>query len=338
LKILQAPNFEKFRDVFKAKLEKIFLVPANTFDNVEGKFPIGFYIWNTQIHEIFTEAVGDVYERDGNFLTTKTLRSYAGYKTLTDWMISTRNRPNEMIIGFNQYQGYDFQNASKNRIETTKEQIPHPRGTYVTSCNLIESCIYIAVRHVIEATWLNDRDQFLYPHDSWKDDKQFQSDCLAYTLFNNNIRSQFGANHWIPYTEYEVGAKDSFESHFMSDFIHGKWGASSVVSEPTLFGPRETPKPAIGGTQPIEFSAAAQAVLDAGRELWRYYHQQPEVNVNASFYDIREYFQGRNDKGVMNTDSADVHYMQLLHRLRETLHTLSEQIVPKVYEHGFLLR
>ncbi len=42
LKILQAPNFEEFRNVFKAKLEKSFLVPANTFDNVKGKFPIGF--------------------------------------------------------------------------------------------------------------------------------------------------------------------------------------------------------------------------------------------------------------------------------------------------------
>ncbi|MEZ4724887.1 MAG: hypothetical protein R2863_09565 [Candidatus Kapaibacterium sp.] len=45
-----------------------------------------------------------------------------------------------------------------------------------------------------------------------------------------------------------------------------------------------------------EFSEEATAVFDAGRELWKYYHSQPNVNVNASLYDIREYFQGRNEK------------------------------------------
>ena len=42
LKILQSANFEQFRECFLAKLEKIFIVPGNTFDNVRGDFPIGF--------------------------------------------------------------------------------------------------------------------------------------------------------------------------------------------------------------------------------------------------------------------------------------------------------
>jgi hypothetical protein len=36
LKVLQAPNFEQFRNSFQAKLERLFLVPANSFDNVSG--------------------------------------------------------------------------------------------------------------------------------------------------------------------------------------------------------------------------------------------------------------------------------------------------------------
>jgi hypothetical protein len=48
-----------------------------------------------------------------------------------------------------------------------------------------------------------------------------------------------------------------------------------------------------------------QNVFDAGCELWRYYHSQNDCNVNASLYDIREYFQERNDndndKGKMNS-------------------------------------
>ncbi|RZL45112.1 MAG: hypothetical protein EOP00_18170, partial [Pedobacter sp.] len=59
LKILQAPNFSDFRGFFRAKLEKFFVVPADTFDNVKGKFPIGFFIWNTSEKEEFIELKSD---------------------------------------------------------------------------------------------------------------------------------------------------------------------------------------------------------------------------------------------------------------------------------------
>ena len=65
------------------------------------------------------------------------------------------------------------------------------------SFNLIEFCIYFSVRYCIEATWLNDRDQFLYPNDGWKNDLEFQSDCLTFTLFHgqNRVTSKDGTNH-----------------------------------------------------------------------------------------------------------------------------------------------
>ena len=46
LKTLQGSHFSDFRKNFKASLESMFIVPANTFDNVRGKFPIGFKIWD----------------------------------------------------------------------------------------------------------------------------------------------------------------------------------------------------------------------------------------------------------------------------------------------------
>ena len=82
--------------------------------------------------------------------------------------------------------------------------------------NLIIASIYFSVRHCIEATWLNDRDQFLYPNDNWKKDKEFHNDCLAFALFHgqNRISSSEGTNHWIPFTESEVDAKEKFASNF----------------------------------------------------------------------------------------------------------------------------
>ncbi len=44
LKNLQGSNFKKFREVFKAEFKGGFMVPADTFDNVKGQFPIGFLV------------------------------------------------------------------------------------------------------------------------------------------------------------------------------------------------------------------------------------------------------------------------------------------------------
>ena len=46
LKYVNSSNFIKFRETFKAKFLKGFICPAWTFDNVKGKFPIGFLIWD----------------------------------------------------------------------------------------------------------------------------------------------------------------------------------------------------------------------------------------------------------------------------------------------------
>ena len=330
LKILQAPNFRDFRATFRAKLGRNFCVPADTFDNVKGKFPIGFFIWHLNQKEDFQKTVSNVYEDDGVFLGTKTISVENTSKSINDWIIETRNRDGEKRIGYMSAKGNDFQNTNYNFIINEKKQLPHPRSTWITDKNIKEISIYFAVRHCIEPTWLNDRDQFLYPNDGWQVDEEFQSDCLAYTLFNNNIQSQYGVNHWIPFTEQEVDAKEKFESHFMSNYIAGKWPTQTTV-QGRLWDKDTQP-------QPILFSPESQAVLNAGRKLWCYYHTQSGSNPNAALYDIRLYFQGTNDKGKMNVTSTDKYYNSLIITLRQRLKELAGKIEPKVYEYGFLLK
>ena len=242
LKILQAPNFKEFRAAFLARLEKSFLVPAYTFDNVKGKFPIGFFIWNCAIQEPFKETVSDVYNEKGELIQKKFLEVETERKSINDWIITTRNREGEKCIGYMSAKGADFQNQNYNFIINDKSQLPHPRGTVVTTKNIKEIAVYLAVRHCIEATWLNDRDQFLYPNDGWKTDVEFQTDCLIFTLFHGQNRisvincvPQLGktalpsagtqmptVNHWIPFTREQVGCRKTFKSTFMADYLSGK--------------------------------------------------------------------------------------------------------------------
>lgn len=327
LKNLQAPKFSEFRAYFQAKLEKLFLTPADTFDNVKGQFPIGFFIWNTSKKEKFDYFEADIYDKNTNFIGTKNIWSFDNSKLINDWIKPYRNTKSESIatiIGV----GSDFQNQRLVRFGEPFMKVPASNHNWQTSKdNLVETSIYYTVRRIIESNWLNDRDQFLFPKDAWQNDLEFQNDCIAHTLFSNNISSIFGTNHWIPFTEQEVNAQSRFESHFMTDFINGK---IKIESENNLFGTAENQ------TLKKEFSEEATAVFDAGRELWKYYHKQPNVNVNASLYDIREYFQGRNEKGRMNSKSNDEKYMELIGELRNKLNFLADKIKPKIYEYEFL--
>ena len=325
LKNLQSSNFSDFREKYRAKLEKIFVVPANTFDNVKGHFPIGFFIWNLNKKEKFEQIDADIFNKYSDFMGEKIIHNYSSKGSIVVWLSKFKDNKVKLQIGMMNTGRNDFQNQNLVYIKNKIADVGH--SIHITQKNLIESCIYFAVRHCIEATWLNDRDQFLYPNENWQTDTEFQNDCLAYTLFNTNIQSKFGTNNWIPFTEQEVNAQEKFESNFMTNFINGKLKQETTTD---LFSPK-TKK-----IKPLEFSAEAKEVFDAGKKLWKYYHAQKGVNVNASLYDIREYFQGRNDKGKMNNKSTDEKYTELIGNLREKLKLLAKKIEPKVYEYEFL--
>ena len=259
LKILQGSAFLSLKEHFQAKLEKIFLAPADTFDNVKGQFPIGFKIWNTTKKEVFKNITANVYDKAGNLIGTKGLFALNKSQYINKF-ISKYKASSENSIGFmDGINGNDFQHNNIVYILITKEQLPNPRGIWVNRENLIPVAVYFAVRRAIEATWLNDRDQFLYPNDGWKTDSEFQTDCLAFTLFSNNIRSKYGTNHWIPFTEQEVNAREKFESNFMTDFIKGKPKPprKSSFTLPILFEPEES-----YSSYPLKFSKEATGGQD----------------------------------------------------------------------------
>ena len=275
----------------------------------------------------------DVYDVNGKYCGIKNIYNYDNFKTINDWIITTRSREFESKIGYMSAKGNDFQNINFLYIVNTKTQLPHPRGTNITDKNVREISIYYTVRKVIPATWLNDRDQYLYPLPSWKTDKEFQTNCLAWTLFNNNIQAARGVNHWIPFTEAEVDAKEAFQSRFMTDYIAGKL-KSAATGTLSLLDNHTSDAP----TAPLVFSEEARAVFDAGREVWRYYHTQPGINPNAALYDIKEHFCGRDGRGTLKSRSEDERYNALMDNLKANLKELAAVIKLKVYEHGFLLR
>jgi hypothetical protein len=352
-KYISGPNMKKFRDFWKAQYLSGFATPATTHDNCTGEYPICFFIWDLAVKSDFPEKIPcDIFNKKEEYDGVKTFYSYENEKDINDWLRQYLNRDTE-TIAYLKIQGIDFQNNTHVRICSVDDK---NHTAKITRQNIIPASVYFAVRKVIPADWLNDRDQFLYPNNDWKKDKAFQNNCLAYTLFSsyNKIKSREGTNHWIPFTEEEVGSKKRFKSRFMTDFIAGKDASDYVLAEPPApYGNSdeayciiaEPPAPYgsfldMGGggyaPKPLKFSREASAVFAAGRELWKYYHSQPKANPNASFYDIREHFQGRKANGNMNPKSADEKYNEFIGILREKLKILAKKLEPKVYEYGFL--
>lgn len=74
LKNCCAPNFEKFRNFFKAKFCGGFICKANTFDNVKGKFPISFQVWDCNVKENFKDVLQfDILNNEGMAIDVKSV-------------------------------------------------------------------------------------------------------------------------------------------------------------------------------------------------------------------------------------------------------------------------
>lgn len=330
LKNFQSPNFKQFRAFFKAKLEKVFIVPADTFDNVKGSFPIGFSIFNGKVKDQFSSAEADVYNSKGEFIGVKILHSPDASKGFINHWIKDVARTSvvEDVVGQIGVARNDMQNKSLCYIGITAG-----RGLNISKETLFRDVVFLTVQSSIRATWENDRDPFFYPSDAWERDLEFQSDCLAYALFDgqNRIRSKEGVNHWIPFTELDVNAKGKFQSNFMTEFMKGFVPKNSNQTQVV------TTLNSLSSYQKLHFTDEAMMVFEAGKNLWRYYHEKSGAEVNASLYDIREFFQGRDFNGRMLSRSSDANYTQLISELRRVHAVLAMKLRPLIYKYGFLM-
>ncbi len=381
LKNLQGSNFKKFREVFKAEFKGGFMVPADTFDNVKGQFPIGFLAWDTSsilpkenplnlggnskeekqnsnlildqdnlkdnpLKEHFYAVSLEIFDSFGGFLGTKNIViDDENNKPIIHFLRPFYDKSNEPI-GFLRFMGADFSTNISTCLcnHLTINDVREVKYTPITHNNIAEMCIYFSIRYCIKATWQNDRDQFYAPcNDAWQDDNEFKNNSLAFCLFHNQNRimnfdntKKYGKfveiNHFIPFDEEEVGAKERYSSHALLDFLKGK---IKEEGDSLFLNAKKENKP-------LEFSLCASKVFDAGREIYRYYHAQDftnhDYNTNASLYDIKEFFQGRNAQGKLNlpAKAKDKHYKQLYANLQDALKDLAKEIQPKVYEYGFL--
>ncbi|HPI00080.1 MAG TPA: hypothetical protein PK772_07115, partial [Chitinophagaceae bacterium] len=218
-------------------------------------------------------------------------------------------------------------------------------GFYLNKENLWQAAIVFTVRLVVKPTWLNDRDQFLQPTQPLTN--EFKSDCLIWMLFNgSNLTASANelewngkqwsiVNHFIPFTEEEVGANERFESDFMVRYLaspYSKGGELDADKKNNKTKLEWLKSPSFGGV------GEAEVVLQEGKKLWQAYFAHTDVRTvrdtlklnraDVGWYQIRKALQARNASG----DFPSVSFK----RFEDAYKILTEKLQPQVYELGFL--
>ena len=130
LKLLNGTNSVVFRNNFKARLNNLFIVPANTFDNVKGDFPIGFFIWDLKIKDKFSEFKSDVYSSSSEFIGNKIFYSYDDRKArINDWLSQYKQKNISNRLGVLMADAPDFQHS---KLVCFRSDIPKGHGIVFT--------------------------------------------------------------------------------------------------------------------------------------------------------------------------------------------------------------
>jgi hypothetical protein len=344
LKYITAPTLQDFRNQWKAKYLGGFAVHSKSFDGLKGNFPIGFLVWKTKMnsnkHALISEVQVDVLDKTARPIGEKTFYNSSADTLLTNWVDRPKTNKEKVIplknaispatstkdlrgtkwsddaIAYFNCPGNEMQQA--NLTALLSSGFSSGRGYFVNSENLWQTGIIYTVRRIVKKTWLNDKDQFLIPK-NYSD--EFKVDCLIWMLFSgNNLTAGANnlewnnenwslVNHFIPFTEQEVGASERFESDFLVQFLSA-----------------------------INFSEESTEVLKAGKVLWKaYFSHTDSKSVRDKFqlnrpdvgwYQIRQALKLRNsssDFPPVSFDSFDSAYTEL-----------TDKILPDIYKLGFL--
>ncbi|MEG2273334.1 MAG: hypothetical protein RSC05_13785 [Acinetobacter sp.] len=345
MKYVNAPNFEKFRDKWNSQYLDGFVVHSKSFDGLKGNFPIGFLIWKTNNDQIktsvFTEIKTEVLDKSVQPIGEKSFFNLPNSTLLNVWLIRPKKNNyavlplknaitpatsaprvdswSENAIAYMYCGKNDLQHANQ---QTVLFSSPYGQGDgfYLNPKNLWQASVIFSVRRLIKPTWINDRDQFLQPTEPLTD--EFKNDCLIWMLFSGsnltasandlewNSKKWSIVNHFIPFTESEVGAPERFESDFMVQYLQDK-----------------------------KLSSEAKAVLREGKKLWQaYFSRTDEYSVretlklnraDVGWYQVRKALEARNTNGSM-ANPVD------FSAFKTTYDTLSDKLRPQVFELGFL--
>jgi len=386
LKYVNSQTLDVFRSVWNAKYLGGFVVHSKSFDGLKGDFPIGFLIWKTDQlsnkKQAIIEITAEVLDKKVNPIGEKCFYNLPNETLLTNWIERPKSNNATVIplknaitpatatkdlrgtkwsnnaIAYMWCNSNDVQQAARTALFSSGFNGGH--GIFINENNLWQAAIVYSVRQLVQHTWVNHNDQFLQPTERLSN--EFKSDCLIWMLFNGknltasadglewNGKTWSIVNHFIPFTEAEVGSPDRFESDFMVQYLADLpvIARHKAISNADCFLRRSdeaVTEPVIARHEAISNadcflrrSDEAEKVLAEGKKLWQAYFTHTDVKAvreelklnraDVGWYQVRKALQARNASG----DFVPVNFKPF----EEAYKALTEKLQPMVYELGFL--
>ncbi len=348
LKYLNAPDSIKFRDqFFNYRFVDGFTFYSKNFHGVKGKYPIGFLIWDLSAQREKDQISMTILNDSAFPVGKKQLRLLKKGQYLNDWVerpsnsndyilpplsnaitvkhenVDTRHRARKDFLASLCSNGNDFQHAKYVVLLSSPNA---SAGAFtVNKSNFEKALVLHAVKKIPQHTWLNDRNQFLYP--TQEPDQGFILDCIIWSLFANSNETASLSN-----VEYKV-ATYQIQNHFFP-FTRATLKNWNILDPDVLLQlDRDQDRFMAKYLKDQNFSDEANALLLAGKSIYKFFfenlhkletHSLKITNWDAGWYQIRRCL-------TLNEVGANE-----LAAVKKAHSILSDSIFVRIKEFGFL--
>ncbi len=351
LKYLNANNDQKFRDtVFHFDFVRGFTFSSANFSGTSrtSPFPVGFLIWNLAEKKRIEEqtVVLDVFDEQVRKTGRKRVQTENRERFLNKWIerpkadivfppfgsaigLKTdakdpRDRISEGFIGSLMCKGNDFQN--QNFTALLSGPYVSAGALSITPDNFSQAMVVHAVRRLPEATWMNDRDQFMQPNGELAD--EFVNDCAVWSLFS--LSNQTVSMKDVEYKGNVYQIANQFFPYCRTEMK--KWQVSDSDIAMSLTSADADRFVAIWLARQ-KLSAEAEELLALGREYYALFYAQlnnlatPKFKIatwDAGWWQIRRALE---DQTLGN---------DLLKRIKAKHVVLRGKLLPQLVDYGFI--
>lgn len=353
-------TFKKlYNNILNGRFKDGFMLQASQFADVKGNWAISFCLWGNNGQDVDLQVKEYV---DNKIETVEIKRHGFTEKTITDFIKSDKDTETKKEKTFTMSNALKVTDgectisegnmgylvADSTIVEKNTQYvmlIPRKLKGHLASFeikvkNFDKICTAFTARRLITGeycNWINSKDEYMIPNTSHPDYKQWQSDCIVYSLFNTASNQSSLRN--ISYNGKQWNIQNEFFWMSVKDIADLATGRSSaedsnvdVCDDIERFGDNRFVYKKL---QEVTLSPDAQAVLDKATELVKssfkyrkdFNQKHPEYHINtwdAGWYQIKGLLKEYDPNGLKELNAL---YKEFEDRMR-----------PLVYELGFLYK
>ena len=351
---LSGERGENFRKVFfqNFKYEKGIAFKASNFSDVSKEWAVLFSIWTSgkQQKEEFKIDLKELECKGIVDRCKKEVYSLEHDKRLSSWIKNNLKAERKEIITLKSAINYDnkikkvdkeaigfLMNDSNNVYANTKGvyilSAPvnrHVKTTIITKENYKKCFSLFAARKLIKSKWYNQIDEYIIPNIEYYKYKEWESDCIVYSIFQECASTSSLRNVRIQEVNYNIFNEMFFMSNEEILELAIKYNNEEIYEDCKMFNKERFIKKEL---EELEVTTEGGLLLGKARKLIvESFKYREKFNKNNDRYNINAWDAGWYQIKAM----LKVYMKEDLLEFNKLFNRLEDKMRPMVYELGFL--